>query len=69
MKQTDYLRTDLAQLLNRFSRENESDTPDFVLAEFLVNCLDAFDLATNRRTGWYESDTAAPTKQEALHGE
>ena len=30
---------DIAAAINYHSAENESDTPDFVLAEFLVGCL------------------------------
>ncbi|MCK5611411.1 hypothetical protein KAR91_56595 [Candidatus Pacearchaeota archaeon] len=42
-------RTDLQHLINRHSLEQASDTPDFVLAEYLENCLEAFDRAVNRR--------------------
>ena len=47
------LKGRLAALLNEFSEENESCTPDFILAEFLIGCLDAHGLATNRREVWY----------------
>ncbi len=40
-------------LLNSESREQDSNTPDFVLAEFMMNCLDAFELANNKREVWY----------------
>ena len=43
----------LSNLLNSESRENDSNTPDFLLAEFMMNCLDAFELANNRREVWY----------------
>lgn len=46
-------RKDLESLLNQHSKENESDTPDFVLAEFLIRSLAAFNAATKRRTTWY----------------
>ena len=49
---------ELRRLINYHSRENGSDTPDFVLAEYLVACLDAFDKATARRAEWY-GDVAA----------
>lgn len=49
----DALRTELAALLNKHSAENGSDTPDFVLAQFLLNCLHAFDVAVADRTRWY----------------
>jgi hypothetical protein len=34
---------DLRNLLNHHSRERGSNTPDFILAEFLEKCLEAFD--------------------------
>jgi hypothetical protein len=40
---------ELSSLLNRYSKENASDTPDFVLAEYLVHCLKAFDYAVRYR--------------------
>ena len=43
----------LSDLINSESRENDSNTPDFLLAKFMVNCLDAFELASNRREVWY----------------
>ena len=46
-------RKELAALINRYSRENGSNTPDFILAEFLDSCLKAFDLATQCREKWY----------------
>jgi len=46
-------RKELETLINRHSRESGSDTPDFVLADFLHDCLRSFDLATNARDRWY----------------
>jgi hypothetical protein len=46
-------RRELASCLNRHSRENGSDTPDFILAEYLAGCLEAFDRAVARREEWY----------------
>jgi len=39
--------------INMNSAENSSNTPDFVLAKYLLNCLDAFDEATRERDRWY----------------
>lgn len=47
------LRTDIEQAINRHSAENGSDTPDFILAEYLTDCLAAFDKATRARETWY----------------
>lgn len=46
-------RSELEALLNRNSMENGSDTPDFILATYLADCLEAFDKATKRREAWY----------------
>jgi septal ring factor EnvC (AmiA/AmiB activator) len=34
--------------------EKNSNTPDFILAEYLTMCLHAFDKATQRRHEWYK---------------
>lgn len=44
---------ELRALCNRYSAENGSDTPDFILAEFLVDCLTAFDRTVRHRERWY----------------
>lgn len=43
------LRQELQVLLNRYSAENNSNTPDYVLAYFLLDCLTAFDNAVELR--------------------
>jgi len=47
------LRSDLADLINRRCAENGSDTPDFVLADLMVDVLAAFDRAVMARDRWY----------------
>ncbi len=49
----DDFKTDLARLLNKWSMENASNTPDFILAAYLVACLEAFENASNKREKWY----------------
>lgn len=49
----DKLRQELTSLLNRYSVENLSDTPDFILAVFMLNCLAAFNEAQRGRQKWY----------------
>jgi hypothetical protein len=39
--------------LNRHSRENNSNTPDFILAQFLASALEAYEQAVNSRDNWY----------------
>lgn len=47
------LRLALAEAINRHGAENESDTPDYILAEYLTDCMTAFDRAVNTRERWY----------------
>lgn len=46
-------RVEIEKLINRESVENGSDTPDFILAEYLCDCLEAFDRAVTAREKWY----------------
>ena len=47
------LTNDLMVLLNSYSAENRSNTPDFILAQYLERCLWAFDAAVQKREAWY----------------
>ena len=40
---------ELVILLNKKSKDNESNTPDYILAEFLIGCLNAFNVANAAR--------------------
>lgn len=44
---------ELEQLINRFSMENASNTPDYILAHYLMGCLTAFNTAMGDRSRWY----------------
>lgn len=50
------LMSDLTEVLNRHSAENGSDTPDFILAQFLIGCLQAWDANVTAREIWYGRD-------------
>lgn len=52
MKKTE-LEKKLSDLINCQCRENDSNTPDFLLAEFMMACLDAFELVSNKREVWF----------------
>ena len=52
---------DLGSLINSYSLENGSNTPDFILAEFMVKCFAAFEQASNARVKWYQNDDKALT--------
>lgn len=44
---------ELQSLINCYSMESGSDTPDFLLAEFLVCQLRTWDQYVTRREQWY----------------
>jgi hypothetical protein len=46
-------RRELQNLINKHSKENGSDTPDFILAEYLTDCLKTFDKTIKLRNTWY----------------
>lgn len=52
LKKKSFLRK-LESLINGNCKENGSNTPDFILAEFLANVLAIFDAAVNDRSKWY----------------
>ena len=44
---------ELELLINKYSKENDSNTPDFILARYLNAVLDNFNAAVNDREQWY----------------
>jgi len=61
---SDDFRKKLETLLNSHCKENISDTPDFILAKYLVDCLESFDQATIRRTAWYGKEPGTTEKMK-----
>ncbi len=49
MKKERSLQYDIQALLNKYSRENDSNTPDYLLAEYLMKCLQAFEFIVLKR--------------------
>lgn len=47
---------ELTNLLNRHSQENASNTPDFILAQFLGDVLKAWNVGVQQREAWYGRD-------------
>jgi len=48
------LEKEIEKILNKHCAENDSNTPDFILAKYLIGCLEAFNVATKERTAWYD---------------
>ena len=44
---------DLEILINQHCKENDSDTPDFILATYLNAVLENFNAAIKQREEWY----------------
>lgn len=47
---------DIEDVINRHSREGDSNTPDFILARFLIECLSAWNHACRDRELFYGVD-------------
>lgn len=56
MGDTQTFASELEALLNRHSMENASDTPDFILAHYLLACLLAWNTGVQQREIWYGRD-------------
>lgn len=44
---------ELSELINKHSVENDSNTPDFMLAKYITNCLKAYNTVIHERDKWY----------------
>lgn len=55
---------ELESLINRHSMENGSDTPDFMLAQYLAGCLKVFDATVTARETWYGRKPRIVTDEE-----
>lgn len=47
---------ELESILNRYSKENESSTPDFILAKYLQDCLENYNRTLKARDKWFGVD-------------
>ncbi len=72
------LAAELRNAINRYSAENASNTPDFILADYMIGCLDAYNTAVSRRGQWYgrmdrpgqasaEAEGGGPSVARRLH--
>jgi len=58
-------RKELKDLISRNGMENASNTPNFILAEYLTGCLSLFDTAIRQREKWYDTwETLASKKKK-----
>ena len=60
------LDQELTGLLNRFCQENGSETPDYILADYMLGCLRVLERAVIERSRWYgeqETNRRAPLSE------
>jgi hypothetical protein len=57
---------ELSSLINRYSQENASDTPDFILAQYLLGCLETFSKTVQARDTWYGFKGLSRCQSEVL---
>ena len=50
------LRKKIIEAVNSECAEKTSNTPDWILAQYLISCLDAFDTGVKQRERWYDRD-------------
>ena len=50
---SDSFQEELESLINQHSIENDSDTPDFILAQYIVDCLRVYAKTVKARDKWY----------------
>jgi hypothetical protein len=64
-KATEFER-ELSSLINRYSLENGSNTPDYILASYLRRCLYNYNTTVTERDKWHGmSDRCfVPTKEQ-----
>lgn len=63
------LAEELAALLNRFSQENGSNTPDFLLSEYLLSCLATWNTITVKRDNWFDHTRTLNHRSSFLRGD
>ncbi len=52
MSRMDLFERELTSLINAYSLEHDSDTPDFILAKYLRGCLEEWNDAVTARATW-----------------
>jgi hypothetical protein len=50
---TEEFQKRLEHLINEYSLENGSDTPDYILAQYLCACLSNYNSTLRARETWY----------------
>ena len=58
---------ELVCLLNKCSKENGSNTPDFILADYIGRCLENFNLTVVTREEWHGRKFSPGSLRDGIH--
>ena len=53
---------DLERLINMHSQENASNTPDYILSEYMRGCLNTFNTAVRKREAFWGRSVGGPER-------
>jgi len=63
-------KSELTVLISQYYKEFPSNTPDYVLAEYMVGCLRVFNKTVKQREAYYGNeskvDTTTPTTSSCI---
>lgn len=59
---------DITRLLNKYSVENGSDTPDFILCKYIQECLNAWTKCVRLRDKWWGVKTFSAVRRVLVNG-
>lgn len=57
-------KEELERLINRYSLENESNTPDYILSDYLYSCLEVLHETINQRDTWWRNKSSVNKNRE-----
>lgn len=66
-KRDEEFKIKLKNLINEYNQENKSDTPDYILAIYVNDCLDAFNRAVITRDVHYDNKKDPATNNVNQH--
>lgn len=55
-------QSELCALINKHSVEQCGDVPDYILARYLCDCIEAFHVAAKSRDKWFGQDLRIPDR-------
>lgn len=55
-RRMDDFMKELSVLLNRYGKDSDTNTPDYILAEYLKSCIESFERAIDLRDAWHNKD-------------